>query len=59
MNKFSKELAEGMKHLKLNYDMLVSFSTLSDLFSAHSSEVYLFSGSQCKSTEKGVVIHTH
>jgi hypothetical protein len=59
MNKFSKELAEGMKHMKLNYDTLVSFSILSEPFSAHSSEMYLFSGSQYKSTEKGIVIQTH
>jgi hypothetical protein len=48
-----------MKDMKLNYDTLVSFSMLSDPFSIHSSEIYLFSGSQYKSTEKGIVIQTH
>lgn len=52
MNKFSKELTEGMKYMKLNYDTLVSFSLLSDPFSVHSSEMYLFSGSQYKYTER-------
>lgn len=56
MNKFNKELTESMKHMKLNYDTLVSFSMLSEPFSVHSSEVYLFSSGEYKSTENGIVI---
>jgi hypothetical protein len=59
MNEFTKELAEGTKHMTLNYDTFVSFSMLSDPFLVHSSEMYLFSDSQYKSTEKGIVIQTH